>query len=1034
MARNIILFTSTLAILILMFVVYIAVFSAPAPTTLTADDEPVELHQAKAVAEEQKMHVETPDGPVSIDPGEEMAYVQYDELGRPTDYFRCESWEKAPDSESEFTVATPEIMLRMNTGIIVMISSERGRLSADRLDTKHFRPKRGSLTGDALIVVDRETSFDRTPLTERPEDRIEIAMDSLVFDLELGELKTAGPIRVASPEFEIAAAGMHLIWNQDNNRVEKLLIERGGSMVFRGDMLDSISPSSQTPPSEDFSLSTRPVARAASPRGERRRPVAYMCEFLDDVFVEHFVGEECRDTLSADSLSLLMDIAGGGVLRRDDASAASSPVSTPAPTTQERRIVINWSGALLFRPDANAAASDQRRRRIEVFGAPVVIETADGRVSCGRLTLHQENKQLWLYPTDAGVVEISSGEAVAMQAASIYVDLESNLIKLVGDVLFSAGQNRAGHKEELTINAEDWAELYIGERGPTGMEEDVFGNPLASQMLESAAFVGDVVVRYQDQKLSAHKLTAAFNPTAGSPADAAAGDPQSLLKSVTAEGDVQLLAVDSGRRTLWRPPTINQSLNCARLRLGFLSRDGETHINGMYADGAVEIYDRRNKFAARGRELKAGFGEQQTLTHATITGAAHDHALMDAREFKLRGREIVVDNQAQTLHIDGDSELSFMSSRGLQGLPSLGEQAINVTCTRSMHIDWPANKIDFVGDVAAGSDNEKLLADSMTLMLGEAPVVATEQSGMQIFALGREWVRGLLGGADVKPAAGDLFGDSREAGGRKQLSRIIARNAAVQAETYAEGVEQAVVHQSIEAPLLEIDANTRCIRTIGYTTMLMTDLRHRDAGADRPAAVNLVSALAADGPSQTAMESRGGMLYVLGDQPKRRRDSLLLEGGVRFRYVTGREMKRLTELLPDVVMKPELLKTITSQNTYLECDRLECTLLMADAAVKRSLGMQSSMTVALLNARENVLLRDKRGDDVREIYAHQLEYDAEAEVIRILGHPDTGVLARIYDQNEKTGRFNKPAEAPEIIINLATNTIEAKDLRGKIGN
>ena len=351
MVRNVILLVSTTAVLVLLFIGYLSLVGSPAPDGRVLKDGTVELSATTQVADEKKLRVETSEGQIEIAPGESMAYVQYDRLGRPTDYFRCETWEKVPGTTNNLAVTKPELMMRLPTGMIVTVTADHGQLSADRIDSKRPRPRFGWFAGSARIIVDRETSYDRTPLSKRPDDRITIEMDRLDFDLELGELKTADAIRVKSPEFEITGSGLHLIWNQDDNRVEKLLIEKGGTMVFGGDLLATLDRPSRRNRSDEPPPVTQPAPPLVDvPKEEARQATAYRCIFADDVSVEHFIGDERRGALFADELSLLVDIAGrsGGLSRRAKPTA-SAPATQPD-DSPERRVVVQWTGQLLIRP------------------------------------------------------------------------------------------------------------------------------------------------------------------------------------------------------------------------------------------------------------------------------------------------------------------------------------------------------------------------------------------------------------------------------------------------------------------------------------------------------------------------------------------------------------------------------------------------------------------------------------------------------------------------------------------------------------
>jgi hypothetical protein len=270
---------------------------------------------------------------------------------------------------------------------------------------------------------------------------------------------------------------------------------------------------------------------------------------------------------------------------------------------------------------------------------------------------------------------------------------------------------------------------------------------------------------------------------------------------------------------------------------------------------------------------------------------------------------------------------------------------------------------------------------------------------------------------------------------RKELAHVLAKNAELRSVVHASGERLPLVYQSVTGPELEIDVGRRLIRTSGMTKLLMTDRRLRGERDTQGAALGIPSALMSRGPSQTAMECRRGLIYVLGEEGPQRKDSVLMEGSVRFRHVTGREMVGLEQMLPEIAAKPELLEALKSRNSYMECDRLEGIFVVGSEArgQRGDFTLRPSLQLSWLNARDDVYLRDQQGAAIRSVYAHQLEFDRPNGVIRVLGLEEEGIDARIYDENATSGRFSIPAISPEIIIDLETNTVRTKEVRGRAG-
>ncbi|MBU0616688.1 MAG: hypothetical protein KKI02_03125, partial [Planctomycetes bacterium] len=422
----------------------------------------------------------------------------------------------------------------------------------------------------------------------------------------------------------------------------------------------------------------------------------------------------------------------------------------------------------------------------------------------------------------------------------------------------------------------------------------------------------------------------------------------------------------------------------------------------------------------------------EDLHRAIVVGTDSNPAIVQARAYDLRGKQIEADNLARTLHIDGPSTLQFDSRRSLQGLTrGRIDETITVTSTKSLHVDQLGNTVEFVGEVVAGTDNERLLADTLTLLLEDAP----EPAAPATTAL-RKLVGNLLGPPKSGRSSRALFANGSGDDTRKELAQLVARNAKIQSESYTPDGVRLLEHQSIEAPELQIDVRQRMIRTIGQTVLGMTDYRLRRAPDAAGRARDISSSLLTRGPSQTAMACRKGLVYALGEEGPGRQDSAVLDGGVTLRHVAGHEIKELEQMLPDVAKDPELLKNLESRNSWLFCDRAEVLFTVGDASLTRTLpgGERDTMQLSWFNALGNVFLRDQQDDNIREVYAHQSEYDRASEIVRLLGQPEEDLNARVYDQDPTSGRLNIAAEGPVLIWHIDTNTIEAEEgIRGKVG-
>jgi lipopolysaccharide export system protein LptA len=1055
MRRNIILAVSSLVVLGLLLAVYMVLMGQPAGGRA---ERPV-VQDLTPPAQPTTQPFRVGDA-VEMPAGGKIMFRRYDDrTGRPRDMFVCEDWQPVPGAKNEIRVSGPELATLLPTGMIATITADEGQITVDRVEQSQMRPKNGWLAGNVRLVVDRATSLDRTARAERPEDLVTIGVDRLQFDLELGELKTDDRVTVDSDDFEIAGTGLHLIWNQTDNRIETLTIARGEQFVlYAAAGLFGMATKDERGPAD---AEAAPAAEATKPEPQRgrksrgRTPAAYTCVLDGGLVAEQFRAGERMGGLQADQVELLFDV-GGAAERFLRADKAERPAATRPAREERDRLVLRWNGSLRMGPATPGAPDEPNRRRFAAVGRPVVMTRGDALVRCGQVAFHDDSQRVWLYPTEGGTVEFVMGEKLSATAESVYIDRAARVVKLVGDVELRSRRSSGATTRLSTVRCGYWGELHLAPAASASVPPDAM---MTADRLESANFVGDVQVDLGAQQLTAHRLDVGFHPDAGGQTV------EELLDTATASGDVRLTSGD-GR------------LECGELKLVFdTTPEGELYPWQMDAVGAVviarqrasvqgnrvradlapppvnatgrtplfvirtlnvlgeaELIDPDNRVAARGREIAAVFEGVNELATATVRGTADELGVVHARPYTVRGGQIDLDRRAQTVHVDGPSRLAFKTRRSLQGQEREKPTPIVVASSQMLHVDGRGNTVRFVGNVLARSEDEALQGDTLTLLMEDVTESPTPAPDSSLRGLWRQ-ARRLLSGAEKPPAPDDLFAlrvDGPGERSRKEPLRLVAENALVSSETYAAGDREPVEHASISAPLLEADLVRRNIVTTGMTDLLLTDRRGvRDVEPAREV-TGLPSALIGRGPSQTAMRCAGRMTYTLGEEGPGRRDAVVFEDDVVFVHRTGREMVDLERMLPHVAEKPELLDGVRSQSASLDCDRLECWFAVdaADKTPRRGGALtRMPMRLASLMASGNVYLRDQEGPRVREINAAWVEFDREQGRIHVRGADRAD--ARVYLEDTKTGQFDVHA-GQQLVINLQDGTIRSDRIVGEM--
>ncbi|MBP9026786.1 MAG: hypothetical protein KBH81_11670 [Phycisphaerae bacterium] len=578
--------------------------------------------------------------------------------------------------------------------------------------------------------------------------------------------------------------------------------------------------------------------------------------------------------------------------------------------------------------------------------------------------------------------------------------------------------------------------------------------------LEKTVALGDVRLEQRDESLQSDRLEILFGLT-----DAKRGYPRQM----DALGSVH---IKRGRAWL-RGQKVHAAMDPGDAAAGgpeFVLRTLE-----VIGDAAMSDPTRKNQLAARGERIFAEFSGENELQRGTVFGTPQRHALVHGFPYTVRGER--VDLEWDGLHVAGPSWLRFEATRSLQGRQRSRRTPIQVTSTESLDVDLEKNTVHLAGDVVAVNGDESLHADELTLLLEDAKQAAptgprlpgwlnalvpacSRQSIQAFYVLGPQlWRQAQSISALVQRPGQAPAGEARQRRDwldrrgemkraiRKEPLRLLAKNALIQVESLEPGETKPVTHSSIGAPRLEIDIVGRNIETQGETTLLVVNRRLRPETASQgEETFGLPSAMVTRGPSQTVMRCTKGMTYALGSEGPERSDSAVFDGNVRFIHVAGREMVRLEEMLPEVHSDPGLLAQLKSRNTSLDCDRLECGFLVAGAEASRAGAMSSRDTrLKWLLASGNAELRDEREvlakqpgsktaqrweSVVRTVFAHQLDFDLEQRVVRVLG--SAAAKARIYEENPDSAEA-RILVGEEFSIDLQNRTVRSGPSHGTIG-
>ena len=574
MLRKLLLATSTLAVILVLFLVYHLSTGGARETEV----EPVEV----TLAQVELQLPEVSDSPpvqelprikdVPIGQGGKKAWVTwYDKKTRKAKtQFRATTWE--PLSNTEFHLVDLEVRMIMPGGQIAEVQADEGEILVSPGDLSESSIRRGWVQGHVQIRIDRtspewrEQHPDRRDMAQHPEKIVRLWMDRLHFDLELSRLETQSTFRVQSAEADLQGNGLLLCWNEDEDRIDYLEIAQGQQLKLRGlkSKLDFTLLSSEAEVIEDeVAMPSGPDAEAAPApeepdqedrlvhakaqeedpdvlrldlqgREKPRQRVAYRARFLGNVVADQRRGLELLGRLEADALALLFD-AGQveEVAAVPESDSPEKPETEPAaPPTDETRLVLTWDGPLIVEPQAEPPGpleDDRQLRRfqVEATGSPVRLSDQQGSATCDQLVYHNETGRLWLRGRPEAPVNIKAGPERTMRAETLFYDRHENIARLTGQGEMKASTTRLGTRrqpdpesardrhpaEQTVIRWTRSVELEMA-RSEFKLRDPHSGKikTVKSPWVKGAVLDGSVLLAQQDQQAQAERMQIAFAP------------------------------------------------------------------------------------------------------------------------------------------------------------------------------------------------------------------------------------------------------------------------------------------------------------------------------------------------------------------------------------------------------------------------------------------------------------------------------------------------------------------------------------------
>ncbi len=388
---------------------------------------------------------ETPPGPekigqVELSSGEDLRAETWDEdqLRR---VFEWDSYEKT--GPHTYDLVRPRITFYLERGQEVYIRADAGTGRTEGTDAMGADFRELFLSGNVELLIDRGRTPNRPPLSERPEDRVLIRMDSVRFDQQLLQIETNSRIELESAEADISGQGLDIRWKEAPRQLELLRINKGEKITLY-DVPDdmevvALPGAARTEPAPEPAPPDRPTESEPSggeppPRPPAERPVAaaggepddpapkrppdegdniYVVELFDEVRLVSDTGR----IENADHLTLRFERDRGldegseseePEPRRRDRPERDRPAERPGPDPvkppkpRTKPVVITWEGDLVLRPDGYTPTPSPKRYTAAGRGEGMVLTDQQTRAECDSFLFKRDADEATGAPSQRG--------------------------------------------------------------------------------------------------------------------------------------------------------------------------------------------------------------------------------------------------------------------------------------------------------------------------------------------------------------------------------------------------------------------------------------------------------------------------------------------------------------------------------------------------------------------------------------------------------------------------------------------------------
>lgn len=682
--------------------------------------------------------------------------------------FGAQHWRQ--DEQGHFDLDRPEIRLHLRGGQIIHIAADGGVVEAEVRSANDYDVKRGQLTGNVHIFLDRMTDEDRLPPEQRQDEISHLWTEMVKFDLELNRVQSDTSIQIEGPELDLAGRGLDIRWNDTTRELERLRIEHGQYLRFKaaGRLFGQQEETADNDRQEDEQAvadaavdGAADVATTQATQPARRRISTFRIVANQAVRAHQKIDGRTAWSIEADTLELMFDIVGSDGLNTSKKLDEDEDIKNP--------VELLWSGPLDIMQIDPPLPDTPRRFHVVAMGQPVTLRDGDSTAVCRKMEYHNETERVWLTGTAQETVQITPRPGQHVRCDMLFYDGQTGVLRgdgpgaminysrdgAAGDidmpVLGTAGI--AGQGSPSTIQWHDGFELLTVSTGddadaPTGLAGFAGGASMGqgdgqsgpSRMLERASFRGDVSLSQREQTIRAGRLDVELDTE-----DTGRSFQQQIrlihaVKDVVMDNggdrlecqDIEVHFADdvSGQRRPRHALAIGgvqarqkgRMIMADRVAVSFSeqplpddadsvgSNDDELASAGverLEADGNVRVRDRASDLDLTAHTLVANVGDSNQISTARIRSDSRTPATVVLEEYVIQGHDIDMDTVNELLEVQGAGALRVVTKEDLDGRITSDPIPITIRWRDSMHLyGGQENMGHFAGDVRCSSRDE----------------------------------------------------------------------------------------------------------------------------------------------------------------------------------------------------------------------------------------------------------------------------------------------------------------------------------------